>query len=78
MPKAVSLRNLRPWRPGQSGNPNGRPWAPGFTERDQHAILMALAGEKIRLRGLEISGPQTVVIWDRLHGLRPTPPTVEG
>jgi hypothetical protein len=44
MPKAASLRNLRPWKPGQSGNPNGRPRAPRFTKRDQHAILTALAG----------------------------------
>jgi hypothetical protein len=44
MPKAASLKNLRPWKPGQSGNPNGRPRAPRFTERDQHAILSALAG----------------------------------
>jgi Family of unknown function (DUF5681) len=44
MPKAASLRNLRPWKPGQSGNPNGRPRAPRFTERDQHAILAVLAG----------------------------------
>jgi hypothetical protein len=44
MPKAASLRNLRPWKPGQSGNPNGRPRVPRFTERDQHAILTALAG----------------------------------
>ena len=44
MPKAASLRNLRSWKLGQSGNPNGRPRAPRFTERDQHAILTALAG----------------------------------
>ena len=44
VPTAASLRNLRPWKPGQSGNPNGRPKAPRFTERDQHAILTALAG----------------------------------
>src|SRR6185436_15301725 len=44
MPKAASLRNLRPWKPGQSGNPKGRPRAPRFSERDQHAILTALAG----------------------------------
>src|SRR5258705_11530070 len=44
MPKAASLRNLRPWKPGRSGNPNGRPRAPRFTERDRHAILTALAG----------------------------------
>src|SRR4030095_4607562 len=44
MPKATSLRNLRPWKPGQSGNPNGRPRAPRFTERDQNAILTSLAG----------------------------------
>src|SRR5438132_5852234 len=44
MPKAASLRNLRSWKPGQSGNRNGRPRAPRFTERDQHVILTALAG----------------------------------
>jgi hypothetical protein len=44
MPTAASLKNLRPWKPGQSGNPNGRPRAPKFTEREQHAILTALAG----------------------------------
>ena len=44
MPKAASLRNLRPWKPGQSGNPNGRPRAPRFTERDQHVVVAALAG----------------------------------
>jgi hypothetical protein len=43
-PKAASLRNLRPWKPGQSGNPNGRPRAPRFAERLKHAILTALAG----------------------------------
>src|SRR4029450_11102509 len=48
MPKAASLRNLRPWKPGQSGNPNGRPRAPRFTERDQHAILTALRGARRR------------------------------
>jgi hypothetical protein len=44
MPNAASLRNLRPWKPGQSGNPNGRPRAPRFSEPEQHAILTALAG----------------------------------
>jgi hypothetical protein len=44
MPNPASLRNLRPWRPGQSGNPKGRPRAPRFTERDWHVILAALAG----------------------------------
>jgi len=44
MPKAASFRNLRPWKPGESGNPRGRPRAPRFSERDQHAILTALAG----------------------------------
>ena len=44
MPEAASLRNLRPWKPGQSGNPKGRPRAPRFTECDQHALLIALAG----------------------------------
>src|SRR5262245_16992721 len=38
MPKAASLKNLRrPWKPGQSGNPKGRPRAPKLSERDQHA-----------------------------------------
>ena len=44
MLKPTSLRNLQPWRPGQSGNPKGRPKAPRFTERERHAILAALAG----------------------------------
>jgi hypothetical protein len=44
MPKQASLGNLRPWRPGQSGNPKGRPKAPRFTERDRNAILAALVG----------------------------------
>src|SRR5215813_11039015 len=44
MSKEASLRNLRPWKPGQSGNPHGRPRAPKFSERDQQAILEALAG----------------------------------
>jgi len=44
MPNPASLRNLRPWRPGQSGNPKGRPRAPRFTERDRHVIVAALAG----------------------------------
>ena len=44
MPKAASLENLRLWKPGQSGNPSGRPRSPRFTERDQHVIVAALAG----------------------------------
>jgi hypothetical protein len=44
MPNPTSLKNLRPWRPGQSGNPRGRPRAPKFTEREQHEIVVALAG----------------------------------
>ena len=43
MPTAASLKNLRPWRPRQSGNPKGRPRAPRLTERDQHVIVAALA-----------------------------------
>ena len=44
MPNPASLKNLRPWRPGQSGNPKGRPRAPKFTERDRHEIQVAIAG----------------------------------
>jgi hypothetical protein len=46
MPKAASLRNLRLWKPGQSGNPNGRSRAPRFTERDQHAMLQTYLEEQ--------------------------------
>ena len=69
MPKAASLRNLRPWKPGQSGNPNGRPRAPRFTERDQHAILTALAGalgkgaqrDSIKAMQAVLTNPRTVL-----------------
>ena len=44
MPTPASLRNLLPWKPGRSGNPNGRPRAPKFFERDRQAMLEALAG----------------------------------
>ncbi len=69
MPKAASLRNLRPRKPGQSGNPNRRPRAPGFTERDQHAILTALAGalgegaqrDAIKAMQAVLTNPRTVL-----------------
>jgi len=69
MPTAASLRNLRPWKPGQSGNPNGRPRAPRFTERDQHAILTALAGalgegaqrDAIKAMQAVLTNPRTVL-----------------
>src|SRR4030095_11690191 len=69
MPSAASLRNLRPWKPGQSGNPNGRPRAPRFTERDQHVIVAALAGPfdeasrqgAIKLRRAALTPPRTVL-----------------
>ena len=44
MPNPASLKNLRRCKPGQSGKPQGRPRAPRFSERQQHAILRALAG----------------------------------
>jgi len=43
MPSPASLKNLKPWRPGQSGNPKSRPGAPKFTEADRHEIVVALA-----------------------------------
>jgi hypothetical protein len=43
MPSPTSLKNLRPWKPGQSGNPKGRPRAPQFTEADRHEIAVPLA-----------------------------------
>jgi Family of unknown function (DUF5681) len=43
MPSPASLKNLKPWRPGQSGNPKGRPKAPKFTERERLEILVVLA-----------------------------------
>ena len=69
MPKAASLRNLRPWKPGQSGNPNGRPRAPRFTERDQHVILTALAGalgedtQRAAIKAMQavLTNPRTVL-----------------
>src|SRR4029434_5071369 len=69
MPNAASLRNLQPWKPGQSGNPNGRPRAPRFTERDQHAILTAVAGAlgegaqraSIKTMQAVLSNPRTVL-----------------
>ena len=68
MPKAASLRNLRPWKPGQSGNPSGRPRAPRFTERDQHAIP-ALAGafgegtqrDSIKAMQAVLTNPRTIL-----------------
>src|SRR5262245_38331875 len=67
MPKAASLRNLRPRKPNQSGNPQGRPRAPTFSERDRHAIITAVAGA---LQSALITIPQNRhcgLIGARLH-----------
>ena len=69
MPKAASLRNLRPWSPGQSGNPKGRPRAPRFTEREQHEMRAALAGilggrtqrEAVKAMGAVLTNPRTAL-----------------
>src|SRR5262245_38787188 len=44
MQKAARPGNLRPWKLGQSGNPMERPRVPKFSDRNQRAILTALAG----------------------------------
>ena len=67
LPSAASLANLRPWRPGQSGNPRGRPPALRLTLREQLLILEALsraADETVRQRAIEafracITNPRT-------------------
>jgi hypothetical protein len=51
MPSPASLKNLRPWKPGQSGNPKGWPTAPKFSEADRHEILVGR-----RLLGISDSG----------------------
>jgi hypothetical protein len=69
MPNAASLRNLRPWKSGQSGNPKGRPRSPRFTEREQHAMLTALAGalgegnqrDAIKAIRVMLTNPRTVL-----------------
>jgi len=69
MPNAASLKKLRPWKPGQSGNPNGRPRAPKFTERDQHTILTALSGalaeetQRAAIKAMQavLANPRTVL-----------------
>ena len=80
MPKAASLRNLRPWKPGQSGNPKGRPRAPRFTEREQHAMRAALAGalgegrqrDAVKAMQAVVTHPRTVLkaleFYARLNG----------
>jgi hypothetical protein len=69
LPSAASLANLRPWRPGQSGNPRGRRRAPRLTLREQLLILEALsraADETVRQRAIEafracVTNPRTVL-----------------
>jgi hypothetical protein len=54
---------------GQSGNHNGRPMAPRFTARDQHAVLTALAGafgegtQRAAITAMQavLSNPRTVL-----------------
>jgi Family of unknown function (DUF5681) len=69
MRSPASLKNLKPWRPGQSGNPKGRPRAPKFSEADRHEILVGLAAvwdepthrAAIKRLGAALTTPQTVL-----------------
>ena len=47
-----SLRNLKPFKPGQSGNPNGRPNARQITER--YAILAEIPIEETERKKLNL------------------------
>ena len=47
-----SLRNLKPFKPGQSGNPNGRPKARLITER--YAILAEIPIEETERKKLNL------------------------
>jgi hypothetical protein len=53
---AASLRNLKPWRPGQSGNLNVRPRSPRVTAADQQAIVAALSRTLTGQRSAPLSG----------------------
>jgi hypothetical protein len=79
--------NLRPWKPGQSGNPSGRPKGVasaireererrGLSQEDVAAYLFDRLAED-RLKPLELLA-YVKEIWDREHGKAPSHEAITG
>jgi hypothetical protein len=64
--KARQLSGLRPWQPGQSGNPNGRPKRPE-----------SIASKLIRFDNLPAPEAMTRPIYDAFPQLEGTPLTID-